>query len=65
MRSLLEYAVGRTAIVTGKPSPAFFEAALGELGVEAAAAAMIGDDIEADVVGALDAGIDGVLVRTG
>jgi len=61
----LEYAVGRDAIVIGKPSLAFFEAALRELGVKAAAAAMIGDDIEADIDGALGAGIDGVLVRTG
>jgi HAD superfamily hydrolase (TIGR01458 family) len=61
----LEYAIGREAIVAGKPSPAFFAAALGEMGAEAAAAVMIGDDIEADVGGALDAGLDGVLVRTG
>ncbi len=61
----LEYATGREATVTGKPSPAFFAAALGELGVEAAAAAMIRDDVEADVGGALDAGLDGVLVQTG
>jgi HAD superfamily hydrolase (TIGR01458 family) len=61
----LEYAVGRKAIVTGKPSPAFFEAALSALGVDAAATAMIGDDVEADIGGALDAGLDGVLVRTG
>jgi len=26
---------------------------------------MVGDDIEADVAGALDAGLEGVLVRTG
>ena len=61
----LEYAIGRQATVTGKPSPAFFRSALDELGVGASAAAMIGDDIEADVGGALDAGLDGVLVRTG
>jgi len=61
----LEYAVGREATVTGKPSPAFFQSALAELGVTAAAAAMIGDDIEADIGGALDAGLEGVLVRTG
>jgi phospholysine phosphohistidine inorganic pyrophosphate phosphatase len=61
----LEYAVGRQATVTGKPSPAFFRSALDELGAGAGAAAMIGDDIEADVGGALDAGLDGVLVRTG
>jgi len=41
----LEYAVGRESIVVGKPSLAFFEAALGELGVDATATAMIGDDI--------------------
>ncbi len=61
----LEYATGREATVTGKPSPAFFAAALGELEVEAGATAMIGDDIEADVGGALDAGLGGVLVQTG
>jgi HAD superfamily hydrolase (TIGR01458 family) len=60
----LEYAVGREATVTGKPSRTFFEAALGDLGVSPDAAVMIGDDIEADVGGALDIGLDGVLVRT-
>jgi HAD superfamily hydrolase (TIGR01458 family) len=61
----LEYAVGLKATVTGKPSRAFFQSALAELGVSATSAAMIGDDLEADVGGALDAGLDGVLVRTG
>ncbi len=61
----LEYAIGREALVTGKPSPAFFEAALAQLGVRAEQAAMIGDDLEADVGGALDAGMAGILVRTG
>ncbi len=61
----LEYAIGRAALVTGKPSATFFSTALDDLGAEAATAAMIGDDIEADVGGAIDAGLDGVLVRTG
>jgi HAD superfamily hydrolase (TIGR01458 family) len=61
----LEYAAGREAEVMGKPSPAFFELALGELGVSAGRATMVGDDIEADVGGAMDAGLAGVLVRTG
>ena len=61
----LEYALGREAIVTGKPSPAFFQAAVAELGVGAGAVAMIGDDLEADIGGAIDAGLDAVLVRTG
>jgi phospholysine phosphohistidine inorganic pyrophosphate phosphatase len=63
--SALEYATGREAEVVGKPSPAFFELALGELGVSADRAAMVGDDVEADVGGAIDAGLAGILVRTG
>jgi HAD superfamily hydrolase (TIGR01458 family) len=61
----LEYAAGREAEVVGKPSPAFFELALGELGVSADRAAMVGDDVEADVGGSMDAGLAGILVRTG
>jgi HAD superfamily hydrolase (TIGR01458 family) len=61
----LEYATGREAEVMGKPSPAFFDLALGELGVPADHAAMVGDDVEADVGGAIDAGLAGILVRTG
>jgi phospholysine phosphohistidine inorganic pyrophosphate phosphatase len=59
----LEYATRREAVVVGKPSPAFFDAAVAELGVEQAV--MIGDDVEADVGGAMAAGLAGVLVRTG
>jgi phospholysine phosphohistidine inorganic pyrophosphate phosphatase len=61
----LEYACGREAEVMGKPSPAFFELALGDLGVAAERAAMVGDDVEADVGGAMEAGLAGILVRTG
>jgi HAD superfamily hydrolase (TIGR01458 family) len=61
----LEYATGREAEVIGKPSGAFFELALSDLGVDADHAAMVGDDVEADVGGALDAGLAGILVRTG
>jgi HAD superfamily hydrolase (TIGR01458 family) len=61
----LEYATGSDAEVMGKPSPAFFELALSELGAAADHAAMIGDDVEADVGGAMEAGLRGILVRTG
>jgi HAD superfamily hydrolase (TIGR01458 family) len=61
----VEYAADREAVVVGKPSEAFFELALSDLGVKPTAAAMVGDDVEADVGGALEAGIAGVLVRTG
>jgi HAD superfamily hydrolase (TIGR01458 family) len=61
----VEYAADREAVVVGKPSEAFFELALSDLGAKPGAAAMVGDDVEADVGGALDAGIRGILVRTG
>jgi HAD superfamily hydrolase (TIGR01458 family) len=61
----LERAAGVEAQVLGKPAPAFFEAALGVLGVAANEAVMVGDDLEADVRGAQEHGIPGVLVRTG
>lgn len=61
----LEYAAGREALVVGKPAPAFFAEVLADAGVGAADAAMVGDDVESDVGGALRAGLAGVLVRTG
>ena len=61
----LEYASRREADVIGKPAAAFFRAALDSLGVAAGQAAMVGDDVESDVGGAMAAGLAGVLVRTG
>ena len=61
----LEYASGREAVLAGKPSAAFFRAALDALGVAPGEAAMIGDDLESDVGGAQAAGLRGILVRTG
>jgi len=53
------------ATICGKPSPEFFRSALSELGVPAERAAMVGDDIVNDVLGAQAVGMIGVLVRTG
>jgi HAD superfamily hydrolase (TIGR01458 family) len=61
----LEAAAETRVTVVGKPAPAFFAAALSDLGIDARRAAMVGDDIHSDVLGAQDAGISGVLVRTG
>jgi HAD superfamily hydrolase (TIGR01458 family) len=61
----LEQAAGVLATICGKPEPAYFIAALDALGVEPAVAAMVGDDVLNDVVGAQALGITGVLVRTG
>jgi HAD superfamily hydrolase (TIGR01458 family) len=61
----LEYASGRQAAVIGKPSPEFFHAAVAALNIPARHVLMVGDDAEADVGGAMAAGLSGALVRTG
>ena len=61
----LEYAAGIEATVLGKPSPAYFGAALDALDSDPELTWMVGDDIEGDVVGAQAMGMRTVLVRTG
>ena len=61
----LEYAADTEAIVLGKPSTAYFEAALTALDAEPSLTWMVGDDIEADVGGAQAHGMKTILVRTG
>ena len=61
----LEYAAGIEAIVLGKPSPAYFGAAIEELDADANMTWMVGDDIDGDIVGAQGVGMRTVLVRTG
>jgi HAD superfamily hydrolase (TIGR01458 family) len=61
----LEYAAGVEATVLGKPSAAYFAAALEELDADADLAWMVGDDLESDIRGARAHGLNTVLVRTG
>lgn len=61
----IEYATGKRATIMGKPSPAFFNIALHELGVAAHEVAIVGDDIDSDIGGGQEAGIRGILVETG
>jgi HAD superfamily hydrolase (TIGR01458 family) len=61
----LEAAAGIEVTVVGKPAPAFFEAALADLGAGPGGVVMVGDDIVSDVLGAQAVGMTGVLVRTG
>jgi HAD superfamily hydrolase (TIGR01458 family) len=61
----IEYASGTEAHIVGKPAPAFFDGVLGDLGVDPEDAAMVGDDVESDVAGAMNEGLGGILVRTG
>jgi len=61
----LEYATGVDATILGKPSPAYFAAALDALGAEPELTWMVTDDVEADVRGAQIFGMRTALVRTG
>ena len=73
----LEFALGRRAIVCGKPSPVVFRQAVAELRAElarrgsgesrlrASEVAMVGDDPRADIAAARRVGLRGVLVTTG
>jgi HAD superfamily hydrolase (TIGR01458 family) len=61
----LEEATGEKATICGKPAAPYFHSALEVLGVGADRAAMVGDDMVNDVMGAQAAGLTGVLVRTG
>jgi HAD superfamily hydrolase (TIGR01458 family) len=61
----LEFATGKNAILMGKPSRDFFDLALIDMGLVPEKVVMIGDDILTDIGGAHDAGMRGILVRTG
>jgi len=61
----LEFAAETEATILGKPSAAYFKAALEALEAEAELTWMVGDDLEGDVVGAHRHGMKTILVRTG
>ncbi len=67
----LEYASNKQAKIIGKPSRQFFNLAVHDIRMEAgerwlsADFAVVGDDVEEDIKGALDAGLAGILVKTG
>ncbi len=61
----LEFASGKRAKVLGKPSREFFLSAVRSMDLLPEECAVVGDDIEADVLGGMKAGLYGVLVKTG
>lgn len=71
----LEFALGRKALICGKPSPVVFRQALRELRedvarsggprLRAAEVLMVGDDPRADIAAARRIGLRGILVLTG
>ncbi|MDJ0928864.1 MAG: TIGR01458 family HAD-type hydrolase [Gammaproteobacteria bacterium] len=61
----LEFASGQTAIIAGKPSAEFYGAVVDDLDIAPADVIMIGDDVEADVLGAVQNDMAAILVQTG
>ena len=61
----LEYASGVSAHLIGKPSSSFFKKALNSMEITASEAVMVGDDIYTDIEGSQNAGMNGILVKTG
>lgn len=61
----LEYATDTKAKVVGKPEKSFFLSAIEEFECRPEECVMIGDDARDDVLGAMTAGMCGVLVKTG
>lgn len=61
----LEYAADCEAELIGKPAPALFHTAADSMGCTPDEVVMIGDDAEADVNGAIAAGLNAILVQTG
>jgi ribonucleotide monophosphatase NagD (HAD superfamily) len=61
----LELAASIEIPIVGKPAPAFFHAALADLGIGPPDVVMVGDDMDADVLGSQATGMKGVLVKTG
>lgn len=61
----LEYASDTQATVIGKPAKTFFQLVVDSVGLKPADVLMIGDDAISDVEGAMKAGLQGCLVKTG
>jgi HAD superfamily hydrolase (TIGR01458 family) len=61
----LEYASASKAMIIGKPSANFFQIALDDMGLKPEEVAIIGDDIDVDIGGGQQAGLMGIIVKTG
>ncbi|MCP9773307.1 TIGR01458 family HAD-type hydrolase [Synechococcus sp. Tobar12-5m-g] len=61
----IEWAAGVEAVVMGKPAVAYFQELVSSVGLQPGDCFMVGDDLEADVIGAMAAGLGGCLVQTG
>ena len=65
MAALMETASGVRPFFVGKPNPLMMRMALNHIGVHSENAVMIGDRMDTDMIGGLQAGMDTILVLTG
>ncbi|QAY63818.1 HAD family hydrolase [Xylanimonas allomyrinae] len=63
--ALITAATGRSPYYVGKPNPVLFRSALNRIGAHSETTAMVGDRMDTDVVGGLEAGLETFLVLTG
>jgi 4-nitrophenyl phosphatase len=63
--ALLQTATDVSPIIAGKPEPIMYQQALSRLGGLAADTAALGDRLETDILGAVNAGIKSILVLSG
>ncbi|MBL0887884.1 HAD-IIA family hydrolase [Myceligenerans indicum] len=63
--AMITAATGRKPYFVGKPNPILFRSALNRIGAHSEATAMIGDRMDTDVMGGLEAGLRTFLVLTG
>lgn len=61
----IEVATGKSAYFVGKPNPLMMRTGLEILGVHSADSVMIGDRMDTDMVGGIEAGMETVLVMSG
>lgn len=61
----LEYSTRKRALLIGKPRKAFFQEAVKLLQLPREHIAVVGDDLESDIGGAIDSGLKTIAVRTG
>lgn len=61
----LEFATEKEAVVIGKPNPHLFQLAVKPWGLPFKSIYMLGDDIDGDIGGANNVGMQSILVRTG
>jgi len=65
MAALMETASGVKPFFVGKPNPLMMRTALNFLGVHSEQTAMIGDNMETDIIGGVQAGLETILVLSG